>query len=1190
MNEVEPESLEESYVSLLAAGEQALAAGITLSIADSDDLPPEVQCDLKQDLACVELLRQVLPRHRPDGSGPETPLGGGPSELPWTSLGRFQIRRELGRGNFGIVYLAYDPRLNREIALKVPRVNALADSQLRERFQREARSAAALDHPNLVPVYEAGEVGPVCYIASAYCPGISLASWLKERDKPVPFRTAAALVAQVADGVDHAHRHGVVHRDLKPGNILLVSGGVGSGEWSGDSAPFTTHDSPLTPKITDFGLAKFFLGEEEASQTRSGALVGTPSYMAPEQAEGRRKEVGPPADVYALGVILYEVLTGRPPFQAESVLETLMLMRKEEPLPPRRLRPKLPRDLETICLKCLEKEPGKRFASAGDLAADLRRFLAAEPIQARPVGSWERVVKWARRRPATAALIAVSSLASVLLVTGLAVGLVVISGKQLQTENALRSEQKAREDLEQTSYLNGIGSAYHEISVGNWGRVDELLEGCPQKLCGWEWHYLKRLRLAPPIPPLPIGEPITMSGGGFDLAFHPNSRLLAIPSSDNRIRIWDTSSGQEVFTLHGHTGQVLALAFSPDGQRLASTSEDNTVKVWAIPPYPLRPGERGQEERRATSVNDRCIELREPVFTRHHKERVIAVAFSPKGQLLASVSGETDKPGDVKVWDAVSGAPLVSFPGPQVPNPVVHVAFSPDGRRLASGSAENAVKVWDIMSGQELYKLPGHVAPILNVTFSPDGCRLITAGRDRVVKVWDLPPGKPGASVTGVRELSPRWTRQDFSTSPWCIALSPDGSCLAIGGPRADGNVRVYDMSTGKLLHKLIGDFRVISVVFSPDGRRLASAGSDRIVRLWDTTTGQEVISLRGHEDSIGRLLFSPDGHRLASASQDGMVRVWDASPFDENSDPHIRTLGGPDDGEFNAVAFDPKGRWLASASSDKSIKLWDAQTGREIRAFHGHEEAAVCLAFSPDGQHLLSGSMDRTVKHWDVETGEELPLPDRGRFNLMVYSVAFSPDGHTFAVGGHQEVRLCDLSGRSPPLSLQADSEFVSCVAFSEDGKHLATVGHTGIAKIWDVASGEMVGTFRGPPTNAVAFHPTKEYVASGGSDGQVRLWDPTTGHEIRLPLPKQTDQIESVAFSPDGKYLATASLREVIVWDAKSFKKGPTFGRLTGRIWRVAFSPDGKRLAAATGYKGKGEIKIWDSTLWEQPAVSSP
>jgi serine/threonine protein kinase len=721
MNEVEPEPLEESYVSLLAAGEQALAAGGTLSIAE-EELPLEIQIDLKQDLACVELLRQVLPRFRADGSGPTAPPPGeSPSDLPWTSLGRFHIRRELGRGNFGIVYLAYDPRLNREVALKVPRVNALADPQLRERFQREARSAAALDHPNLVPVYEAGEVGPVCFIASAYCPGITLANWLKERDRPVPFRTAAALVAQVADGVDHAHRQGVVHRDLKPGNILLVSGGVVSGgkfstcrdmtpNWQVENLP--PHDSPLTPKITDFGLAKFFLGEEEASQTRSGALVGTPSYMAPEQAEGRRKEVGPAADVYALGVILYELVTGRPPFQAESVLETLLLVRREEPMPPRRLRPKLPRDLETTCLKCLEKEPYKRYASAGDLATDLRRFLAGEPIRARPVRAWERVVKWARRRPAAAALIAVSSLASVLLVAGLTVGIVLIADKQRQTEEAL-----GREKL--TSYLNSITSAEHEISLRNWGRAEELLLGCPENLRGWEWHYLKRLRHTPPIEPLPIiepfpiGEHIPMSGG-FDLAFDPAGRLLAIPSSDHSIRIWDASNGQVVFILRGHTARVLSLAFSPDGRRLASTSEDKTVRVWNIPTPLTRPSPSGEEgaKRGLGAPTPGGVVLTPFLRLRGHKERVIAVAFSPDGQLLASSSGDTDKAGEVKLWDAASGELLVSFPGPEAPKPIVHLEFSPDGRRLASGSGRNTVKVWDVTMRRELYTLRGRASKV----------------------------------------------------------------------------------------------------------------------------------------------------------------------------------------------------------------------------------------------------------------------------------------------------------------------------------------------------------------------------------------------------------------------------------------------------------------------------------------------
>jgi WD40 repeat protein/serine/threonine protein kinase len=1184
-------------LSYLLACDGALAAGASPPVPDGPDTPPDLLGRLDRGLACLNRLEEVWPRHRPTvtipvtsggdasnlgarGTDSQSPIPNEQQMVAGTHFGRFQIRRELGHGTFGIVFLAFDPRLGREVALKIPRPDTLATPALRRRFQHEARAAAGLDHPNLVPVYEAGEVGPVSYIASAYCPGPTLARWLKQRQELLPAQAAATLVATLAEAVHHAHSHGILHRDLKPSNILLVSGGVVTGEWSHTTGhESTTHHSPLTthqPKITDFGLAKLLAGEAGGfapSQTQTGEIVGTPHYMSPEQAAGKNKEIGPASDIYSLGAILYELLTGRPPFQAESILETLDQLRLQDPVPPRQLRARLPRDLETICLRCLQKEPGKRYAGASELAQDLRRFLAGEPIRTRPIRVWERVAKWVRRRPAAAALVAVSSLASVLLVAGLAAGIVLLSDKQRETQDALRREKEAREEIEETSYLNGITSAFHEISLRNWGRADEYLEGCPEKLRGWEWHYLKRRRHTPPIDPLPVGRPrtfteapweyflerFTMSGGGFDLAFHPNGRHLAIPSSGNRIRVWDASSGQEVLSLRGHAGRVLSLAYSPDGRRLASTSEDKTVKVWDVT---------------AGLVSG---ELREPVFTRDHKQPVIGVAFSPDGQRLATVSGETDRPGEAKDWDVASGQLLFNFPAQAIPNVVVHFAFSPDSRRLAAGGVGNIVKVWDLTTGAEVIALPGHTEPILNVTFSPDGRRLISAGRDRVVNVWNLGDAERG-------ELSPRFTLPDFSTSPWCIALSPDGSRLAVGGPRADGNVRVYDMTTGKLLHKLMGDFRIICVAFSPDGRRLASAGGDRIVRLWDTTTGQEVLSLRDHDGAIGRVLFSPDGQRLASASEDGWVRVWDASPFDENADPRVRTLGGREDGEFNGVAFDPKGRWLASASSDKSVKLWDVQTGREVHAFHGHNEAALCVAFSPDGRHLLSGSMDRTVKLWDTRTGVELPLPGCDRFKLMVHSVAFSPDGRAFATGAHQEVRLWDLTGQSLLPPLQADPEFVSCVRFSLDGKCLATVGHTGVARIRDVSSGEEVCSFKGPSANAVAFHPAGKYVASGGTDGQVRLWHPATGHEIHPPLSEHLGPVQSMAFGRDGRYLATASKKEVIVWDANSFKKLQTFNRLTGRIWSVAFSPDGDRLAAASGYKGKGEIKIWDATLWQE------
>jgi eukaryotic-like serine/threonine-protein kinase len=1169
--------VDERCASLLAACHDALLAGETASHVTSPEVPPELQARLERNLACLRMLDQAWPeqtvgrRTRPARAG-HTPAGASASELP-TTIGRYRIRGELGRGGFGIVFQAYDPHLGREVALKVPRPEAVLTPELRERFLREARAAAVLDHPNVVPVYDAGEVGPVCYIASAYCPGTTLGAWLKARAEPVPWREAAALVATLAEAVHHAHAQGVVHRDLKPANVLLQESGDRGQESEGkdpatDSAGLAPDSGLVTrvPKITDFGLAKFqSLDPAVPAQeypTQTGAIVGTPRYMAPEQAAGSSRAVGPAVDIHALGAMLYEVLTGRPPFVAETVLDTLEQVRKHEPVPPRRLRPKLPRDLETICLRCLQKEPSKRYASAAELAADLGRFLAGEPIRARPIPAWERVIKWTRRRPAVAALILVSSLASVLLVVGLVVWIV--------------RERQALEASEQTAYFNGISSAEHEISTGNWGRAEELLDECPERLRGWEWHYLKRLRHTDPIS-LTMGKRISMTAG-FDLAFHPNSSLLAIPSNGNRIQIWDISSTREqpLVSLAGHEERVLSLTFSPDGRRLASTSEDRRVKVWDVA---------------AGLVSG---ELREPILTLSHKERVVGVAFSPDGQLLASVSGESAKTGEVKVWNAADGKWLFSFPGQAISNPIIHFVFSPDSRWLASGSVDNTVKIWDLATREEVYILPGHHEPILNVLFTPDGRRLVSLSQDREVKVWDLPAGKPRGLAPAGQTLVARWTWSKATNSPWCMALSPDGSRLAIGGPTADGNVRVYDMTNGELLHTLMGEYRIVSLAFSPDSRRLASAGYDRIVRLWDTASGREVLDLHGHADIMGRVLFSPDGQRLASASADGTVRVWDGNPFDENAVPHIRTLGG-NDGEFFGVAFSSKdNRLLASASADNFIKLWDTETGQVIRVFPGHDEGALCVAFSPDERLLVSGGMDKSVKLWDTRTGQVLHSFHEG-FALNVRSVAVQPpDGQTFATVSHQFLELWDVQTGQVRFARQADPEHLNWVAFSPDGKYVATTGHSGTAMVWDVESGKVVSSFKGHQTSVfcVAFHPTGKYLASGDSDKEIKLWAPDspTGRPIAT-LRGHTDFVSNLAFSSDGRYLATASWREVKVWDTNDLEEPPkTFGRVAGRIWCLAFSPDGKRLAAASGYKGKGKIKIWESSLWKRPGVLGP
>jgi len=447
-DEPEPETLaqeEEEFAGWLAACDEQLAAGAAVASLDQVGVPEELRPRLEREAAWCHSVRRMWPRAAGFVLDPTTgcvldPMVGAPGDGPPISepmprrFGRFLVRRELGRGAFGVVSQAYDPHLRREVALKVPRAEVQVTPELRTRFRLEAMAAAGLDHPNIVPVYEAGEEGSVCFITSAYCPGTTLAAWLRRRSGPVPYNMAAGLVATLAEAVEHAHGRGVLHRDLKPSNVLLEA--PATGETAADG-------SELVPRITDFGLAKLLdavpAEDSTANPTVTGVILGTPSYMAPEQAEGRAGAVGPAADIYSLGVILYEVLTGRPPFQEDSALETLVQVRTQDPLPPSQLRPRLPRDLETICLKCLNKPPQARYPSAQALAEDLRRFLAALPIRARPTPAWERAFKWVRRHPARAA--ALAAVASTAIAVAVVIGLANV---RLQRERD-RAELRRRE-------------------------------------------------------------------------------------------------------------------------------------------------------------------------------------------------------------------------------------------------------------------------------------------------------------------------------------------------------------------------------------------------------------------------------------------------------------------------------------------------------------------------------------------------------------------------------------------------------------------------------------------------------------------------------------------------------------------------------------------------------------------------
>jgi eukaryotic-like serine/threonine-protein kinase len=816
-----------------------------------------------------------------------------PPPAPPPTVPGFEILDKLGSGGMGVVYRARQLELNRLVALKVIRAGSHAAEGELARFRAEAEAVARLQHPNVVQIFEIGEHDELPYFALELVEGGSLDGRLG--GQPQPARPAAQLIATLARAVHAAHVKGVLHRDLKPANVLITAEG--------------------TPKVTDFGLAKRL--DMESGQTHSGAVVGTPSYMAPEQALGA-KQVGPTCDVYGLGAIFYEMLTGRPPFKGESAWDTLQQVVGAEPVPPCRLQPKAPRDLETICLKCLHKEPQKRYASALELAEDLERYLAGESIRARPVGSGERVVKWAKRRPAVASLAA-----STLLVTLVGVSVVFLlwrlaearaEGEALAKEAALLAkedallaaqseglakdaanlargkadkardaEADARAQAEREVYFSSVPLAQREWLSNNAGQTEELLNRCPRDLRRWEWHYLK------------------------------------------------SQSNASLWTFPGVSGRLTGLAFHPEGTRIA------------------RAGQYGLQILDA----DTGAELLVLARALSPAAKVNGVAYRPGGSQLAS-AGQDRK---VRLWDATTGKMVHLFEGHT--GPVNGVAFSPDGELLASAGADKLVKVWDVSTGKELHVLKGHTSAVNGVAFSPDGSRVATAGAypDSTVRLWDAQAGKE------VRTLG-----RHFRGSTG-VAFSPDGRQLTSVGN--DGAVRFWDARTGQFLFWLNAHrFEVAAVAYSPESTRVATAGSDQSVKVWDAQSGRELFALRGHRVGLTAVAFSPDGRRLASADQDGMMKLWRAT----RGPDALRVQAGTS-ASLAGVVFRPDGQQVVTAvNRDRTLRFWDVRDGKEgavLLTSHAREITDVTL--SPDGKSLASADAAGCVKVWDVTTGREL-------------------------------------------------------------------------------------------------------------------------------------------------------------------------------------------------------------------------
>jgi WD40 repeat protein len=1022
------------------------------------------------------------------------------SEKAGDRIGHYKLLQQIGEGSYGVVYMAeQEEPVRRRVAFKIIKLG-MDTREVVARFEAERQALALMDHPNIARIFDGGATSTGRpYFVMELVRGTKITDYCDQHSLTAADRIH--LFTQVCHAIQHAHQKGVIHRDIKPSNVLVM-----------------VHDDVPMPKVIDFGIAKA-IGERLTDKTiftRFEQFIGTPSYMSPEQAGLSGLDVDTRSDTYALGVLLYELLTGRTPFDpkqlAKASLEEMLRRIREEdpPKPSTRLRALQPAELTTtaqrrqteplrlisllrgdldwIVMKCLEKNRARRYETANALALDLDRYLSHQPVTAAAPTLGYRMAKFIRRH--RAGLAVVSALVA-LLVAG-----VLVSTWQAvratraervaasQRERAKKGEQHAKESelaARQNLYaanMNLVQQAWEQNDVAQVRRLLEETATYPGR--GFEWYYWQRQTHR---------ELKTLRGHvGWvrDVAFSTDGQRIVTAGDDQTAKVWEAASGRGLLILKGHGGAIRSVAFSRDGQRILTAGDDQTAKLWEA----------------ATG--------KELQTFRGHSSGISSAAFCPDGQRI--VTGSEDD--TAKVWEAATGKELQIFKGHS--DRISSVAFSPDGQRIVSGGQDGTARVWDATTGNELLTLKGHGGFIFAVAFSPDGQRIVTAGDDQTAKLWEAATGKELLTFRG------------HSSFIYAVAFSPDGQRIVTSS--WDQTARVWEVASGSELFALKGHTALVtSAVFSPDGQRIVTGSLDQTAKVWELAGCQGPLTLKAHTKRINSAAFSPDSQRVVTASDDQTAKVWELA-----SGKELLTLKGHS-AQVLSVAFSPDGQRIVTGSQDQTAKLWEATNGVALLTLKGHSGWINSVAFSPDGKRIVTAGNDQTAKVWEAATGNDL-LTFRGH-GSWISSVAFSPDGQRIVSGSYdQTAKLWEAASGKELLTFKGHDDAIQFVAFSPDGQRIVTAGSDLTAKLWEAATGKELLTFRGHSIGitSVAFSPDGQRIVSGGRDGTTRLWEAASGKEL-LTLKGRSIGISSVAFSTDGRRFVTCSDDQMAkVWEA--------------------------------------------------------